>query len=135
MEAAKHSRGLESFLAYLRDMEEGFRMAQADRAEAEAASQDIFHAIELWETDAESCARLGWKLREVRRRRRIAKDTLEQAGPLVAWIRENHAVIKELEQVLGNIRKMERQAENRVYIPRTHILEDIREPDSEGGVS
>lgn len=40
MEAAKHSRGLESFLAYLRDMEEGFRMAQADRAEAEAASQD-----------------------------------------------------------------------------------------------
>ena len=135
MDAVKYSKGLEAFLAYLRDMEERSRMAQADRTEAEAASQDIFHAFELWENDADSCVRLGWKLREVRRKRRSAKDTLEQAGPLVAWIRENHAVIKELEQVLGNIRKMERQAENRVYIPRTHILEDIREPDSEGGVS
>lgn len=135
MEAAKHSRGLESCLAYLRDMEEGFRMAQADRAEAEAASQDIFHAIELWETDAESCARLGWKLREVRRRRRIAKDTLEQAGLLVTWIQKNHAVIKELEQILGDMRKAERHAEKRVYIPRTRILEDIREPEPDGGAS
>lgn len=135
MEAAKHSRGLESFLAYLRDMEEGFRMAQADRAEAEAASQDIFHAIELWETDAESCARLGWKLREVRRRRRIAKDTLEQAGLLVTWIQKNHAVIKELEQILGDMRKAERHAEKRVYIPCTRILEDIREPEPDGGAS
>ena len=41
------SKGLESFLAFLRETTERHRMAEADRAEAEAASQDLLHALEL----------------------------------------------------------------------------------------
>ena len=41
------SKGLESFLAFLRETTERHRMAEADRAEAEAATQDLLHALEL----------------------------------------------------------------------------------------
>ena len=64
------SKGLESFLAFLRETTERHRMAEADRAEAEAATQDLLHALELGDDKAPGRARLGLKIREVRRQRR-----------------------------------------------------------------
>ena len=46
------SKGLESFLAFLRETTERHRMAEADRAEAEAATQDLLHALELGDDKA-----------------------------------------------------------------------------------
>lgn len=66
------SKGLESFLAFLRETTERHRMAEADRAEAEAATQDLLHALELGDDKAPGRARLGLKIREVRRQRRTA---------------------------------------------------------------
>lgn len=110
------SKGLESFLAFLRETTERHRMAEADRAEAEAATQDLLHALELGNDKAPGRARLGLKLREVRRQRRTAKDIAEQT----------RTVIKGLERLLGDVRKQERRSEGRSYAPRTHILEDIQ---------
>ena len=53
------SKGLESFLAFLRETTERHRMAEADRAEAEAATQDLLHALELGDDKAPGRARLG----------------------------------------------------------------------------
>ena len=58
-------------------------MAEADRAEAEAATQDLLHALELGNDKAPGRARLGLKLREVRRQRRTAKDIAEQTLSLI----------------------------------------------------
>ncbi len=124
MKQPKVSAGLEAFLSYLREMEERSRMAEADRVEADAATQDILHALELGQHNAASRARLAQTLREVRRQRRAAKDTREQTVPVAAWAKENQAAVKSLERLLGEIRKIERQTENRVYIPRTHVLEE-----------
>lgn len=52
------SKGLESFLAFLRETTERHRMAEADRAEAEAATQDLLHALELGNDKAR--AGRGW---------------------------------------------------------------------------
>lgn len=52
------SKGLESFLAFLRETTERHRMAEADRAEAEAATQDLLHALELG--DDKAPGRRGW---------------------------------------------------------------------------
>lgn len=78
------SKGLESFLAFLRETTERHRMAEADRAEAEAATQDLLHALELGDDKAPGRARLGLKIREVRRQRRTAKDIAEQTRPVVS---------------------------------------------------
>lgn len=53
------SKGIESFLAFLRETTERHRMAEADRAEAEAATQDLLHALELGNDKAPGRARLG----------------------------------------------------------------------------
>lgn len=52
------SKGLESFLAFLRETTERHRMAEADRAEAEAATQDLLHALELG--DDKAPRQRGW---------------------------------------------------------------------------
>ena len=95
------SKGLESFLAFLRETTERHRMAEADRAEAEAATQDLLHALELGNDKAPGRARLGLKLREVRRQRRTAKDIAEQTRPVVDWVEQNRTVIKGLERLFG----------------------------------
>lgn len=125
------SKGLESFLAFLRETTERHRMAEADRAEAEAATQDLLHALELGDDKAPGRARLGLKIREVRRQRRTAKDIAEQTRPVVDWVEQNRTVIKGLERLLGDVRKQERRSEGRSYAPRTHILEDIRREKAE----
>ena len=117
------SKGLESFLAFLRETTERHRMAEADRAEAEAATQDLLHALELGDDKAPGRARLGLKIREVRRQRRTVVD----------WVEQNRTVIKGLERLLGDVRKQERRSEGRSYAPRTHILEDIRHDGEKEG--
>lgn len=52
------SKGLESFLAFLRETTERHRMAEADRAEAEAATQDL-STRSSWETTRPRAGR-GW---------------------------------------------------------------------------
>ena len=127
------SRGLEDFLAYLRDAEERHRMAEASRAEADAATQDLLHALELGEHHAKERSRLALKLREVRRTRREATETAEQTGPVAAWAEQNRATVKGLERLLGELRKLERKTETRTYIPRTHVLEEAqRKPQPHG---
>ena len=117
------SKGLESFLAFLRETTERHRMAEADRAEAEAATQDLLHALELGDDKAPGRARL----------RRTAKDIAEQTRPVVDWVEQNRTVIKGLERLLGDVRKQERRSEGRSYAPRTHILEDIRRDGEKEG--
>lgn len=119
------SRGLEAFLAYLREAGEEYRMAETDRVEAEAATQDLLHALELGEDSAAGRAKLAEKLREVRQQRRRAKDTAERTAPVAEWAEQNRTVIKGLKRLLGDVRKVERKGEKRTYTPRTHVLEEL----------
>lgn len=50
------SKGLESFLAFLRETTERHRMAEADRAEAEAATQDLLLSGSLLDRFGEKLA-------------------------------------------------------------------------------
>ena len=119
------SKGLENFLNYVRMMTELHRMAEANRAEAEAETQDLLHALELGDYRAKEQARLARKLREVRRARRESKDIGIQTAPVAAWAEQNSGAIKSLERLLGEVRKAERRGENRSYTPRTKVLEEV----------
>ena len=115
------SRGIESFLDYLRETEQQLHMAEQSEQEANDATQDILHRLELEDEDAE---RLAYKLREVRRQRREAKDRIDQTAPVAAWLEERRTVVKELERLLGEVRKQERRASDRIYTPKTKVLEE-----------
>lgn len=113
------SEKIDVFLSFLRDCEQRYRMAEAEEQEAASATQDILHSLELEEHSEEEYTELAEELREVRRQRRRAKDTMSETGPILIWLDQNRAVIKGIERLLGDVRKAERAAEGRIYTPRT----------------
>ena len=85
------SQGLEGFLNWLRETEQQLHMAEQWEQEANDATQDILHRLELGELAAEDAGRLALKLREVRQKCREAKDLLDQAGPVADWLESRRA--------------------------------------------
>ena len=106
------SRGIESFLDYLRETEQQLHMAEQSEQEANDATQDILHRLELCELEDEDAERLAYKLR------------IDQTAPVAAWLEERRTVVKELERLLGEVRKQERRASDRIYTPKTKVLEE-----------
>ena len=118
------SQGLEDFLDYLRETEQLLHMAEQAEQEANGATQDILHRLELVDLDCNVACDLAFKLREVRQHRREAKDQTDQAAHVVAWLEDHRPVVKELERLLDEVRKQERRARDRIYTPKTNILEE-----------
>lgn len=116
------SNGIEAFLDYIRETEQLYRISVANEQEANDATQDILHSLELEVHDYHSSARLARKLKEVRQARRAAKDLMGQTLPVVEWAEGNRQTIKALERLLGEVRKMEKNTGNRIYTPKTAIV-------------
>lgn len=118
-----YSKNIENFLTFLRDCEQGYRMAEADEQEANSVTQDLLHSIELEEHTYHEHAQLSKEIRDVRKLRRAAKDTMSQTAPILDWINQNRSFLKGLEQLLGSVRKAERSTESRIYTPRARKQE------------
>ena len=112
------SNGIEVFLTFLRETEQKYHMAEADQQEANDATQDLLHFLELEDHDHEEYARLSEELKAVRQQRRKAKDTMSEMAPILDWIDDNRQVIKSLERLLGDVRKAEKKTAGRIYTPR-----------------
>ena len=101
------SQGLEDFLTYLRETEQQMHMAAQSEQEANDATQDILHRLELCDIDGETAETLALKLQAVRRQRRKAKDVLDQAILISEWMESHRPMVKELERLLGEVRKQD----------------------------
>lgn len=112
------SSQIDNFLTFLRDCEQRYHMAEADEQEANAVTNDIHHSLELENHTDEEILSMGIELAMTRRKRRAAKDILSETAPVLIWAEENRLVIKSLEKLLGEVRKAERVAANRIYTPR-----------------
>lgn len=121
----KYSEHIENFLNFLREAQREYNIAAEDEKSSNGATQDILHSIELGEHKYHEYARLSKALREVRQERRRAKDIEQQIQPVQEWVAENTKAIKNLEQVLGAVRKAERSTQERHYIPRTDVVKKI----------
>lgn len=113
------SEGLAQFLDWVRETEELYRIGSANEEEANQETQDILHSLELEEHSYHENARLGKKLGEIRQKRRAGKDLMDQTSPVCEWADGHRQVLKEMEQLLGAVRKAERKSEGRIYTPRT----------------
>lgn len=112
------SQGIETFLTFLRETERRYRIAEANEQEANDETQDLLHSIELEQHDDAEFAQLSRNLQRVRQQRRTAKDTMSETIAVLDWVDANRQVIKGLEQLLGQVRKAEKNTENRIYTPR-----------------
>ena len=88
-------------------------------------TQDILHNIELNENSQYDYICEGFTLRDIRRKRREAKDIQTVTNPITQWISQNKKTVKELEQLLGTVRKAEKRTSGRTYTNRTGIVNEI----------
>ena len=116
------SKELEQFLDFVNNAES--LMDQAIAGQQEAETQDILHALELENHSYHEAASLARKLAKVRQTRRQEKDIVAQLAPVVEWLKENDVAVRRLQRVLGELRKVERNTQNRFYTPRTNVLEE-----------
>lgn len=120
----KVSKELEQFLDFLKSAESQLDQATTGQQEAEAETQDILHSLELEKHSYHEMAALSRKLAEVRQNRRQHKDNAAQLAPVVEWARGNIEVVRGLQRLLGDVRKVERSTQNRFYTPRTNVLKE-----------
>lgn len=119
-----YSKQIEQFLQFFRDCEQRYRMAVDDEEEMNRVTQDLLHEIELDEHDYHGYARLSKKLKETRQKRREAKDTIRVMQPIVTWAENNASTLKNIERLLGDVRKAEKSLENRIYSKRSNSKEE-----------
>lgn len=119
------SKPVEGFLDFLREARTAYNIARSEESDANDATQDLLHSLELEEHRYHEYARLSSALRDVRRQRRAAKDAVQRLQPLVEWMDKNNKAIKEMERLLGEIRRAEASIENRHYNPKTDIVQQI----------
>ena len=116
-----NSKGIENFLKFLRETEEKFNIAQEEEIELNNQTQDILHFLELEKHPYHEYAKLAKKLKTVREERRKAKDYIQETGLIITCLENNRQTIKNLEQLLGTVRKAEKSTANRIYIPKSSI--------------
>lgn len=94
-------------------------------ADMDNATQDILHHIELRECTQYDLTCLGIELQQIRRTRRKAKDIRAVFLPVLEWAKENKKVVKDLEKLLGEVRKAEKGMNCRHYRAKTNVVEQI----------
>ena len=125
MEMEPCSEQISQFLIFLRATDEISRICEVEEQEMNKQTQDILHSIELENHTYNELARMAKKLREIRQRRREAKDKRLSADLVSDWYGDNIQFIKSLERLLGDVRKAEKKIENRIYVNRTSVMEEI----------
>ena len=123
---ANCSNELNAFLSFLRTCEESNRLAILAENDIDRQTQDILHNIELNENSQYDYICQGFTLRDIRRKRRKAKDIKESTAPICNWMKDNRKVISDLERLLGDVRKQEKQAQNRSYTNRTGVMKKLK---------
>lgn len=114
------------FLSYMEEQCQMYDIARDMLKECDEATQDILHKMEIDPVKYKERARLATKLQSVRRQRRTAKDMTETTKIISIWVKDNKSIIGSLQRLLGDIRKAEKKQQNRTYIPRTNVIEEIR---------
>lgn len=121
----KDHESITAVLQFLREMQREYKEAQETEQEADRQLQDVAHRLEIYTDSYHDTARLGKIFREVRRRRRKAKEAQEYTEPIIRWMENNRAAISSLEKLLGTLRHIREVQKKRAYFPRSHILDDM----------
>lgn len=128
-----YSKELEDFILFLNECEADLKNAREVETLMDRQTQDILHHIELEESSHYDYICEGVSLKDIRNRRRVAKNEEKVLTPMVEWVCANRKTIDSLRQVLGKIRKEERAAAQRFYVNRTDVIEKILKDNDEGG--
>ena len=121
----RYSDNIEIFLEFLRQAKREYQIAITEEREKDAASQDLDHCLELNNNSYHDMAKIAKTITQVRRERRQAKDRQQVLKPVTDWMYQNARVIKNLEELLGAVRRAGKALEGRTYTQKTDILKEV----------
>lgn len=115
---------IKAFLDWLTECETQVSISTQNLSDRNDEIQDIMHYLELNDAPYIERKKLTDLLPDIRRQRRIAKDTEALLAPIAEWAKNNKKVVHELRQLLGEVRKEENRQRNRAYMYRTSIVKE-----------
>ena len=118
----KRSEKLSEFLNFICQVKPEYDYYLDVQADAEAKILDLLHEIELVPHNAFDMVKIYKQLRESRKQRRLAKDSIRELTPLVTRVEDNKKEIEVLKRTLGDVRKVEKMEDGRIYLYRTEIV-------------
>lgn len=124
----KPSECIEQFLEFIQEAPAKHDKARQDISTADREVQDILHWLEFnYNADLGLCPvmKLIAAETDVRRRRRKAKKTAELMKPVSKWVSEHASTKNSLEQLLGEVRRIEKEIEGRRYSNKTDIIDRV----------
>ena len=121
----KTAKELEDTINFFIQTTEDYQNNTENESLHDYETQDILHKLELEDVSYHDTAKLGKALMKVRENRRKAKDSVELNAPLAEWIQSHSDVLKSLQKILGETRKIEDKQRRRMYVPRTKIVEEV----------
>ena len=110
-----HSKDLETFLSLLRTTEEQHNIHYDNVNKCDREQQNLLHDFELLDLNYNQRAKKATELKKTRLERRYSKDIVEMTSEVVQFCKDNRQFIQKTERLLGDLRKKEKDLENRVY--------------------
>lgn len=125
----QNSEYISNFLKFIRESKTNYQIASEQENHTNNETQDILHRMELKSDSYHDMAKMAKRLKQVRQKRREAKNIKEVTEPILKWANEYEKVIRTLEIILGDVRKIEERIKNRCYIEKTDVLKEVFEEE------
>lgn len=121
------SERLSEFLHELNQLPRDYEWALQKVTRLEKLTQDYLHMLELSELSYHEKAGIAEKMKECRIDRRTAKDVTAVLEPITEFLNGERGklLVSQLQQVLGKMRKAEKQIEQRTYTPKVLSKDDF----------
>lgn len=103
---------IEQFLDFIDESCQTLCIETENLDEANNDISDIQHYIEFENPDACAMSKVYKLFKQTRCKRRQAKNNIELCTPISEWVRTNEKAVRELREVLGTVRKVERFGKN-----------------------
>ena len=115
-----YSEQISNFLSFLTTSQTEYNYSYEEVNRLNKLTQDYLHQLELDNLKCAERSKVATQLAICRKNRRYYKDKVQKLQPLIDFLAEegNKKVIEKIKRVLGEIRKQEREHENRFYVPR-----------------
>lgn len=108
------------FCNMMEDAKKDFEWNSNEVNRMDRLTQDYLHKLELDGLDYKERAKVATLLAKCRQSRRESKDMVTILSPLVEFLESDKGrqLMNLMKEVLGKTRRVERNMESRVYIPR-----------------
>lgn len=91
---------------------------------------DLLHEIELGSANHLHLGKLAKELREIRKRRRVAKNTMELVQPILSWCDNNNNIRNKLYTAIGETRRIDKKMKECEYHYKTEdnkVIEHVED--------